>query len=75
MDTRRKRGRMLRRICREELHSLYTLRTVMSVITSEMMKWTGNSRNGNIIKMIVGFPEGKRLLCKRRNRREDTNDI
>jgi hypothetical protein len=55
-----------RKLYDEELRELYSSRTVIRMIKSRMMRWTGHvARMGtkkNAYRLLVGRPEGKRPL-------------
>jgi hypothetical protein len=59
-----------RRLHNEELHNLYASPDIISVIKSRWVRWEGHvTRMGNIrsaYKILVGKPEGKRPLGKRK---------
>jgi hypothetical protein len=63
------------RLHNEELHNLYTSSNIIRVIKSRRMRWAGHvaraeeKRNEYII--LVGKPEGKRLIRRLRHRWED----
>jgi hypothetical protein len=63
-----------RRLHNEELHNSYTSANVIRVIQSRRMRWAGHkARMGqmrNMYKILVGKPEGKRLLGRPRCRWE-----
>jgi hypothetical protein len=55
----------------EELHNLYSSSNIIRVIKSRRMRWAGHV--ARMVKMdayriLVGKPEGKRLIGKRRYR-------
>jgi hypothetical protein len=66
-----------KRLQNEELHNLYASQNIIMVIKSRKMRWEGqivrteNMRNVYII--LVGKPEGKRPLRRRRCRWEHDN--
>jgi hypothetical protein len=55
-----------RKLHNEELHNLYSSPSVIRIIKSRRMRWAGNvARMGerrNAYRILVGIPEGKRLL-------------
>jgi hypothetical protein len=59
----------------DELHSLYSPPNIVTVIKSRRMKWVGHvARMGEgrgFCRVLVGRPEGKRPLGRRRRRWED----
>jgi hypothetical protein len=59
----------------EELHNLYCSPSIIRIIKSRRMRWTGNgTRMGekrNAYRILVGKPEGKRSLKRPRRRWED----
>jgi hypothetical protein len=68
LDLRGRRGGRLekRRLHNEELHNLYALPNIIWVIKSRRMRWAVHvARMGemrNAYNILVGKPEGKRLL-------------
>jgi hypothetical protein len=58
-----------------ELHNLYSLPDIIRHIKLRRMRWAGNvERMGegrNVYRVLVGKPEGKRLLVSPRRRWED----
>jgi hypothetical protein len=64
-----------RKIHNEELSDLNSLHNVVRVVKSRKMRWTGYvARMGEgkgVYRVLVGKPEGKRPLGKRRRRWED----
>jgi hypothetical protein len=61
-----------RKLHNEELHNLYSSPSIVRMIKSRRMKWARHvarmGENKNAYKVLVGKPEGKRLL--RRPRRK-----
>jgi hypothetical protein len=61
-----------RKLHNEELHKLYSLRSIIRMINSRRMIWTGHvARMGEkryAYKILVGKPEGKRRLGRPRRR-------
>jgi hypothetical protein len=58
-------------LCREdELHNLYSFPSISRIIKSRRMRWAGHvARMGekrNAYRILVGKPEGKRPLGRRR---------
>jgi hypothetical protein len=64
-----------RKLHNDELHSLYSSPNIVRVIKSKMMRWVGHvARMGEgrgVYRILVGRPEGKRLLGRHRHRWED----
>jgi hypothetical protein len=64
-----------RKLHNHELHSLYSSPNIIRVIKSRRMKWAGHvARMGegrSVYRILVGKPEGKRPLGRRRRRWED----
>jgi hypothetical protein len=60
----------------EELHDLYSSPSIIRMIKSRRMRWTWHvarlGENRNEYRIMVGKPEGKRLLGRNRRRWEDT---
>jgi hypothetical protein len=56
-----------RRLHNEEFHNLYSSQNFLRVIKSRRMM----GEMGNAYKILVGKPEGKRLLGRPRHRLED----
>jgi hypothetical protein len=58
-----------------DLHNLYSSRDIVRQIKSRRMRWAGHvARMGegrNLYRVLVGKPEGKRLLGRTRRRGED----
>ena len=65
-----------RKLHNEELNDLYCSPNIVRVITSRKMRWAGHvARMGErrgVYRVLVGKPEGKRPL-ERRRRRWDSN--
>jgi hypothetical protein len=55
-----------RKLHNEELHSLYSLPSIIRIIKLRRMRWTGHvARIGekrNVYRLLVGKPEGRRPL-------------
>jgi hypothetical protein len=55
-----------RKLHNEELHNMYSFPRIIGIIKSRMMRWAGHvARMGekrNAYRILVGKPEGKRLL-------------
>jgi hypothetical protein len=67
--------RECRKLHDEELNNLYASPNTLRLIKSRRMKWAGHvARMGEtkyVYKILVGKPEGKRLLGRPRHRWED----
>jgi hypothetical protein len=61
-----------RKLHNDELHNLYSSRSKIRIIKSRKMRWAGHvARMGekrNVYRLLVGKPEGKRLLGRPRCR-------
>jgi hypothetical protein len=61
-----------RKLHNEELHNLYSSRSIIRIIKSRRMRWAGHvARMGekrNVCRLLVGKPEGKRPLRRPRHR-------
>ena len=64
-----------RKLLNEELNDLYSSLSIVRVIKSRRMRWAGHvarmGESGGIYRVLVGKPEGKRPLGRRRRRWED----
>jgi hypothetical protein len=64
-----------RKLHNEELHNLYSSPSIIRMIKSRRMRWAEHvARMGekrNMYRLLVGKPEGKRLLGRPRYRRMD----
>jgi hypothetical protein len=64
-----------RKLHKDEIHNLYCSPTIVRVIKSRRMRWTGHvARMGEgrgVYRVLVGKPEGKRSLGRPRRRSED----
>ena len=64
-----------RKFHNEELNDLYCLHSIVRVIKSVRMRWAGHvarvGGRGGVYRVLVGKPEGKRLLGRTRRRWED----
>jgi hypothetical protein len=61
-----------RKLHNEELHNLYSSQSIIRMIKSRRMKWAGHvaqmGEKRYAYRILVGNPEGKRLLGKPRRR-------
>jgi hypothetical protein len=61
-----------RKLHNEELHNLYCSPSIIRIIKSRRMRWAGHvarmGEKGNVYRLLVGKPEGKRPLGRSRNR-------
>jgi hypothetical protein len=61
-----------RKLHNEELHNLHSSPSVIRIIKSRRLRWTGHvARMGekrNVYRLLVGKPEGKRPLGRSRRR-------
>jgi hypothetical protein len=61
-----------RKLHNEDLHNLYSPPSIIRMIKSRMMRWAGHvarmGENRNVYRILVGNPEGKRLLGRPRRR-------
>jgi hypothetical protein len=61
-----------RKLQNEELHNLYSLQSIIRIIKSRRMRWAGYvagmGEKRNQYRLLVGKPEGKRLLGRPRRR-------
>jgi hypothetical protein len=68
-----------RKLHNEELHNLYSSPNIIRTIKSRRMKWAGHvARMGekrNAYRILVGKPEGKRPLGRRKHRWVDNIKI
>jgi hypothetical protein len=55
-----------RKLHNKELHDLYSLPSIIRIIRSRGMRWVGHvaqmGEKGNVYRLLVGKPEGKRPL-------------
>jgi hypothetical protein len=67
-----KRDRVWIKLYNEELHNLYSSPSIIRIIKSRSMRWAGRvARMGekrNVYMLLVGKPERKRLLGRRRRK-------
>ena len=63
----------------EELSDLYSLPNIVRVVKSRRMRWAGHvarmEEGRGVHRVLVGKPEGKRLLRRPRRRWEDNNKM
>jgi hypothetical protein len=58
-----------RKLHNEELHNLYASQNIVSIIKLRRMRWAGHvTRMGEMRKILVEKPEGKRPLGRPRRR-------
>jgi hypothetical protein len=61
-----------RKLHNEELHDLYSSPSIIRIIKSRRMRWTGHvapmQEKRNVYRLLVGNPEGKRPLGRPRRR-------
>jgi hypothetical protein len=64
-----------RKLHNEELNDLYSLPNIVRVVKLRRMKWAGHvarmGENRGVHRVLVGKPEGKRPLGRRRRRWKD----
>jgi hypothetical protein len=64
-----------RKLHNEELNDLYSLPNIVRVVKSRRMRWAGHvarlGEDRGVHRVLVGKPEGKRLLGRPRRRCED----
>jgi hypothetical protein len=64
-----------RQLHNDELHSLYSSPNIVRVIKSRRMRWAGHvacmEEGRGVYRVLVGRPEGKRPLGRRRRRWQD----
>ena len=64
-----------RKLHNEELNDLYSSPNIIGVIKSRRMRWAGNvahmGQRRGACRVLVGKPEGKKLLGRPRHRWED----
>jgi len=64
-----------RKLYNEELRALYSLPNIMRVVKSRRMRWAWHvahmGEGRGVHRVLVGKPEGKRLLGRPRRRWED----
>ena len=68
-----------RKLHNEELNDLYSLPNIVRVVNSRRMRWAGHvaliGEDRGVHRVLVGKPEGKRLLGRPRHRWEDNIKI
>jgi hypothetical protein len=61
-----------RKLHNEELHNLYSSPSIIRIINSRRMRWAGQvarmGEKGNVYRLLVGKPEGRRPLGRPRRR-------
>jgi hypothetical protein len=61
-----------RNLNKKELHNLYSSPSMIRIIKSRRMSWAGHvaqmGEKRNVYRLLVGNPEGKRLLGRPRRR-------
>jgi hypothetical protein len=61
-----------RKLHNEELHNVYSSPSIIRIIKSRRMRWAGHvarmREKRNVYRLLVGKPEGKRPLGRRRRR-------
>jgi hypothetical protein len=69
---KREEDRSWRKLHNDELHSLYSSQNIVRVIKSRRMRWVGHvARMGEgrgVYRVLVGRPEDKKQLGRRRRR-------
>jgi hypothetical protein len=64
-----------RKLHNEELNDLYPLPNIVRVVKSRRMRWAGHvariGEDRGVHRVLVGKPEGKRILGRPRRRWED----
>jgi hypothetical protein len=64
-----------RKLHNEELHELYSSRSISRIIKARRMRWAGHvvrmGENRNAYRLLVGKPEGMRPLGRPKRRRVD----
>jgi hypothetical protein len=68
-----------RKLQNEELHNLYSLLSIIRMIKSKRMRWTGHviqmGAKRNACRILMGKLEGKRPLGGSRQRLKDNNKM
>jgi hypothetical protein len=68
-----------RKLHNDELHNLYSSPNIVRVIKSRRMRWAGHvarkGEGGRVYRVLVGRPEGKRLLRRPRCKWEENIKI
>jgi hypothetical protein len=61
-----------RKLHNEELHNLFSSPSIIEIIKSRRIRWVGHvarmGKKGNVNRLLVGKPEGKRPLGRPRRR-------
>jgi hypothetical protein len=61
-----------RKLHNEELHDLYSSQSIIRIIKSRRMRWAAHvarmEDKRNVYRLLVGKPEGKRLLGRSRRK-------
>jgi hypothetical protein len=61
-----------RKLHKEELHNLYSSRSIIRIMKSRRMRWAGHvarmGEKSNVYRLLVGKPEGKRPLGRPKRR-------
>jgi hypothetical protein len=61
-----------RKLHKEEFHNLYSSPSIIRIIKSKRMRWTGHvaqmGEKRNVYRLFVGKPEGKRRIRRQRRR-------
>jgi hypothetical protein len=72
---KREVDRSWRKLHNDELHSLYSSPKIIRVIKPRRLRWMGHvtcmGEGRGVCRVLVGKPEGKRLLGRPRHRWED----
>jgi hypothetical protein len=68
-----------RKLHNEKLNELHRSPNIIQVIKLRGMRWTGHvtstRERGGVYRIVVGKPEGRRLLGRPRRRRKDNIDM
>jgi hypothetical protein len=68
-----------RKLHNDKLHSLYSSPNIVRVVKSRRIRWAGHvARMGcgrGVYRVLVGWPEGKRLVGRHRCRWEDNSKM
>jgi hypothetical protein len=72
---KREEDGLWRKLHNDELHSLYSSLNIIRVIKSRRLRWAGHvthmGEGRGVYSILVGRPDGKRLLGRPRHRWED----